>query len=78
MKMPKAHPISWILLLVTTLAILATSVSRIILPTVLPAIMEEFHWSRHRSWFPEFGYVHRCLYRCYILWHPFRLRRFRL
>lgn len=45
MKMPKAHPISWILLLVTTLAILATSVSRIILPTVLPAIMEEFHWS---------------------------------
>lgn len=49
MKMPKAHPISWILLLVTTLAILATSVSRIILPTVLPAIMEEFQWSATRD-----------------------------
>ncbi len=39
MKMPKAHPISWILLLVTTLAILATSVSRIIVPPVLPGFM---------------------------------------
>ena len=45
MRFSKAHPISWILLVVTTLAILATAVSRVILPTVVPAIMEEYHWS---------------------------------
>lgn len=45
MKLPKAHSVSWMLLLVTTLAILMTSVSRIILPTVLPAIMNDYGWS---------------------------------
>lgn len=40
--LPKAHPISWWMLLVTTLAILMNSIDRIILPTLLPAIMDEF------------------------------------
>lgn len=40
--LPHAHPISWWMLLVTTLAILMCSIDRIILPTLLPAIMEEF------------------------------------
>jgi MFS family permease len=39
----RAHPISWIMLLITTLAILITSIDRIILPTVLPGISNEFH-----------------------------------
>ena len=51
MRIPKAHPISWILLLITTLAILMTSVSRIILPTLLPAIMEEYNWSATEAGF---------------------------
>jgi MFS family permease len=51
MKMPKAHPISWMLLLITTLAILMTSISRIILPTLLPAIMEEYNWNATEAGF---------------------------
>lgn len=39
---PKGHPISWWMLLVTTLAILVTSIDRVILPRVLPAIIDEF------------------------------------
>jgi MFS family permease len=39
---PRAHPVSWWMLLITTLAILLTSIDRQILPTVQPAIMEEF------------------------------------
>lgn len=40
--LPRAHPISWWMLLITTLAILMNSIDRIILPTLLPAIMDEF------------------------------------
>lgn len=39
---PKGHRISWWMLLVTTGAILITSIDRAILPTVLPGILEEF------------------------------------
>lgn len=40
--LPRAHPISWLMLLVTTLAILMNSIDRLILPTLMPAIMDEF------------------------------------
>jgi len=40
---PKAHPISWWMLVITTLAILMNSIDRIILPTLLPAIMKDFN-----------------------------------
>lgn len=42
---PKGHYISWIMLLITTLSMLMTSVSRQVLPTVLPAIMNEYQLS---------------------------------
>lgn len=35
--MPRGHPVSWLMLVVTTGAILITSIDRAILPTVLPA-----------------------------------------
>lgn len=41
--LPKAHPVSWWMLVITTLAILMNSIDRIILPTLLPAIMNDFH-----------------------------------
>lgn len=40
---PRAHPISWWMLVITTLAILMNSIDRIILPTLLPAIMQDFN-----------------------------------
>ncbi|WP_312242558.1 MFS transporter [Pantoea sp.] len=40
--LPRAHPVSWWMLVITTLAILMNSIDRIILPTLLPAIMKEF------------------------------------
>ncbi|GAA2181256.1 MFS transporter [Brooklawnia cerclae] len=40
--LPRAHAISWLTLLVTTLAILMTAVDGGILPAVLPAIKDEF------------------------------------
>jgi MFS family permease len=40
-----AHPISWAMLAITTLAILITSVDAQILPTVLPGIMKDFKLS---------------------------------
>lgn len=40
---PKAHSISWWMLLVTTGAVLITSIDRAILPTVLPALLTDFH-----------------------------------
>ncbi len=42
---PRGHSVSWWMLVVTTGAILITSVDRVILPTVLPAILKEFHLS---------------------------------
>lgn len=41
--LPRGHAVSWWMLLITTLAILLTSIDRIILPTVQPAIMREFN-----------------------------------
>lgn len=43
--LPRAHPISWWMLVITTLAILMNSIDRIILPTLLPAIMKDFNIS---------------------------------
>lgn len=40
---PRAHPVSWWMLVITTLAILITSIDRVILPTVLPGILTELH-----------------------------------
>lgn len=40
---PKAHPLSWWMLVITTFAILMNSIDRIILPTLLPAIMKDFN-----------------------------------
>jgi MFS family permease len=42
---PRGHPVSWWILLVTTGAILITSIDRVILPTVLPGILKEFDMS---------------------------------
>jgi MFS family permease len=49
--LPRGHPISWWMLAVTTGAILITSVDRVILPTVLPAILKEFHLSDSQGGF---------------------------
>ena len=40
--LPRAHPVSWWMLVITTLAILITSIDRIILPTLLPDISKDF------------------------------------
>jgi MFS family permease len=40
-----AHPVSWGMLVITTLAILVTSIDTQILPTILPAIIKDFHIS---------------------------------
>src|SRR5919199_4421294 len=40
---PRAHPVSWVMLVITTLAIVINSIDRIILPTVLPGIISEFN-----------------------------------
>lgn len=42
---PQGHYISWVMLFITTLSMLMTSVSRQVLPTVLPAIMDEYQLS---------------------------------
>lgn len=41
-QFPRAHSVSWWMLLITTLAIFATSVDAALLPTVLPAILTSF------------------------------------
>ena len=41
-RLPRAHPVSWWMLVITTLAILITSIDRIILPTLLPDIAKDF------------------------------------
>ena len=40
--LPRAHPVSWWMLGITTLAILITSIDRVILPTLLPDISKDF------------------------------------
>ena len=47
--MPRAHPISWLTLVVTTGAILMTSIDGGILPTVLPQISSEFGLSTSQA-----------------------------
>jgi MFS family permease len=42
---PRGHPLSWWMLVVTTGAILITSIDRVLLPTVLPGILGEFDLS---------------------------------
>jgi MFS family permease len=39
---PRAHPVSWWMLGITTVAILITSIDRVILPTLLPDISKDF------------------------------------
>lgn len=39
---PRGHWLSWVMLLITTLSILMNSIDRLILPTLLPTIIEEF------------------------------------
>lgn len=46
---PRGHPVSWWMLLVTTGAILITSIDRAILPTVLPGILTEFNLSESQG-----------------------------
>ena len=48
---PRGHPISWWMLLVTTGAILITSVDRVMLPRVLPALQDEFGLSNTAAGF---------------------------
>src|SRR5919199_1015606 len=40
--LPSAHPVSWVMLVVTLGAIVVNSIDRIILPTVLPGILDDF------------------------------------
>jgi MFS family permease len=46
---PHGHPLSWLTLVVTTGAILMTSIDGGILPAVLPAISKEFHLSNAQA-----------------------------
>ena len=46
---PAGHPISWVILSISTMAILVTSIDRVILPTVLPDILKDFHLSSKGS-----------------------------
>ncbi|RWR03048.1 MFS transporter permease [[Pantoea] beijingensis] len=56
--LPRAHPISWLMLLVTTLAILMNSVDRLILPTLMPAIIQEFHLTTVQAgWLNSLSFV---------------------
>ena len=48
---PDGHPVSWWMLLVTTGAILITSVDRVILPRVQPALQDEFGLSNTAAGF---------------------------
>lgn len=56
--LPRAHWISWTMLVVTFGAILITAIDRTILPTVLPAILHEFHLSATAGgWLVGLSYV---------------------
>lgn len=55
---PRAHPISWWMLVITTLAILMNSIDRIILPTLLPAIMTSFNLTEVQAgWLNSLSFV---------------------
>lgn len=56
--LPRAHWVSWTMLVVTFGAILITAIDRTILPTVLPAILKEFHLSATAGgWLVALSYV---------------------
>lgn len=56
--LPKAHPLSWWMLVITTLAILMNSIDRIILPTLLPAIMKDFDLSEMQAgWLNSLSFI---------------------
>jgi MFS family permease len=40
---PRAYPVSWVMLVITTGAIMINSIDRVILPTVLPGILSDFN-----------------------------------
>ncbi len=48
---PRGHPVSWLMLVVTTGAILVNSIDRAILPAVLPGILSEFDLSESAGGF---------------------------
>lgn len=48
---PRGHPVSWLMLVVTTGAILINSIDRAILPAVLPGILSEFNLSESAGGF---------------------------
>jgi hypothetical protein len=53
---PRGHALSWWMLVITTGAILITSIDRAILPTVLPGILKEFKLSETAGlWAMESG-----------------------
>jgi len=56
--LPRAHPLSWWMLVITTLAILMNSIDRIILPTLLPAIMKDFNISEvEAGWINSLSFI---------------------
>ena len=56
--LPRAHPLSWWMLVITTLAILMNSIDRIILPTLLPAIMKDFNISEVQAgWINSLSFI---------------------
>ncbi len=56
--LPRAHPLSWWMLVITTLAILMNSIDRIILPTLLPAIMTSFNLTEVQAgWLNSLSFV---------------------
>lgn len=56
--LPRAHPLSWWMLVITTLAILMNSIDRIILPTLLPAIMNDFNISEvEAGWINSLSFI---------------------
>jgi MFS family permease len=59
---PRAHPLSWWTLVVTTGAILMTSIDGGILPAVLPAISEEYHLNAKQG-----GYINSAFFAALIV-----------
>lgn len=56
--LPKGHSISWAMLTIGTFSMLLVSVDRQILPTVLPAIMKEFHMnSTEGGWVSSLNFI---------------------
>ncbi len=55
---PKAHPLSWWILLISTLAIWLNAIDRVLLPTLMPAIMREFRLNEVQAgWLNSLSFV---------------------